>query len=231
MDKKQKEFWKQFYQSKNKDEETLKKSLFNGDLTKEEVEYVTSCVIGPLFAPSLFYPVLFKKCPQLIDRCNWTMLNHVEWRNLLIEYPQFADKCDKWNEFTTCDWINILRSQPQFSNKCDIWEKFDKIDWWLLLVEQPHFADKFTNWDDFSLSEWRTLLCFQSVLADKCNLSMFKSTDWVKILIIHPQLIVHCNTSVITEKGKAKLLAKHPDLARYFPEAEKKVDNNQPELF
>jgi hypothetical protein len=33
---------------------------------------------------------------------------------------------------------------------------------------------------------------------------------------------VHCNTSVITEKGKAKLLAKHTDLAKYFPEAEKK---------
>ena len=47
MNKKQKEFWKQFCQSKNKDEETLKKSLFNGDLTKEEFEYVISCVIGP----------------------------------------------------------------------------------------------------------------------------------------------------------------------------------------
>jgi hypothetical protein len=46
-----------------------------------------------------------------------------------------------------------------------------------------------------------------------------------------PQLIKYCNTSVITEKGKAKLLAKHPDLANYFPEAVKKVDDNQPELF
>ena len=91
MDKKQKEFWKQFCQSKNKDEETLKKSLFNGDLTKEEFEYVISCVIGPLSAPSLFYPALFKKCSQRMDRCNWTMLNHVEWRYLLMEYPQFAD--------------------------------------------------------------------------------------------------------------------------------------------
>ena len=54
MDKKQKEFWKQFCQSKNKDEETLKKSLFNGDLTNEEFEYVISCVIGPLSAPVFF---------------------------------------------------------------------------------------------------------------------------------------------------------------------------------
>ena len=72
MNKKQKEFWKQFCQSKNKDEETLKKSLFNGDLTKEEFEYVPSCVIGPLFAPSLFYPVLFKiqkyELPEFLSR-------------------------------------------------------------------------------------------------------------------------------------------------------------------
>jgi hypothetical protein len=60
---------------------------------------------------------------------------------------------------------------------------------------------------------------------------MFKSTDWVTILIKQPQLIEYCNTSIITEKGKAKLLAKHLDLAKYFKNAEKKVDNNQPELF
>ena len=166
MNKKQKEFWKQFCQSKNKDEETLKKSLFNGDLTKEEFEYIISCVIGPLFAPSLFYPALFKKYPQLMDQCNWTMLNHVEWRDLLMEYPQFADKCDKWNEFTTCDWINILRLQPQFSNKCDIWEKFDKDDWWFLLVEQPHFADKC----NLSIST-------QSVLLNMLKLHLSASTD------------------------------------------------------
>jgi hypothetical protein len=46
-----------------------------------------------------------------------------------------------------------------------------------------------------------------------------------------PQLIKYCNSAVITEKGKAKLRAKHPDLAKYFPKAEKKVDNNQLELF
>ena len=115
MNKKQKEFWKQFCQSKNEDEETLKKSLFNGDLTKEEFEYVISCVIGPLFAPSLFYPALFKKCSQLMDRCNWTMLNHVEWRNLLMEYPQFADKCNKWAEFDEDEKEALLEAQPQLA--------------------------------------------------------------------------------------------------------------------
>ena len=149
MDKKQKEFWKQFCQSKNKDEETLKKSLFNGDLTKEEFEYVISCVIGPLFAPSLFYPVLFKKCPQLIDRCNWTMLNHVEWRDLLMEYPQLACKCDKWELFDDIDWVNLLRCQPQFSDRCNVWVNFSTFIWCYLLVEQPCFADKCNKWNEF----------------------------------------------------------------------------------
>ena len=116
MNKKQKEFWKQFCQSKNKDEETLKKLLFNGDLINEEFEYIISCVIGPLSAPSLFYPALFKKCSQLMERCNWTMLNHVEWQNLLKEYPQFADKCD-WSELNDEDWEYLLKKQPQFADK------------------------------------------------------------------------------------------------------------------
>ena len=68
-----------------------------------------------------------------MDRCNWDMLNNVEWRNLLMEYPQFFDKCDKWNEFN--------------------------------------------------------------------------------------------------EDKKEELIDAHPDLAKYFPKAEKKVDNNQLELF
>jgi len=68
---------------------------------------------------------------------------------------------------------------------------------------------------------------YQPQFADKCK----KSTVLVDLLMWRPQLIKYCNTSIITEKGKAKLLAKHPDLAKYFPKAEKKVDNNQSELF
>ena len=119
MNKKQKEFWKQFCQSKNKDEETLKKLLFNGDLINEEFEYIISCVIGPLFAPSLFYPALFKKCPQLMDQCNWTMLNHVEWRDLLMEYPQFADKCDfvmRSPDFPQSLHYTVVRFNTEFTH-------------------------------------------------------------------------------------------------------------------
>jgi hypothetical protein len=47
----------------------------------------------------------------------------------------------------------------------------------------------------------------------------------------YPQWVEYCSIVKLSEKHKAKLLAKHPDLAKYFPEAVKKVDNNQPKLF
>ena len=231
MRPKQEDFWTQFCQQRNTDEETLKKTLFHGGLSNAEFKVLISCIEGPLSAPHIFYPKLFNHIPRLIDKCNWNMLGCYEWGSLLSDYPELAEKCNKWNAFSSLNWVNLLRPQPQFADKCDKWNEFGKDEWWLLLIEQPCFSDKCKMMDEFSLSEWRTLLCYQAELADKCDLSIFKSTDWVKILTKQPRLIVKCNISAITEKGKAKLLAKHPDLAKYFPEAVKKVDNNQPELF
>ena len=99
--------------------------------------------------------------------------------------------------------------------------------WSRLLVEQPQFADKCNEWEEFKDDQWRNLLAKQPQFVDKCTYSSIV----VNVLIKHPQFTKHCNTSNITEKGKAKLLAKHPDLAKYFPEAEKKDILNQPELF
>lgn len=214
MDKKQKEFWKQFRQSKNKDEETLKKLLFNGDLTKEEFEYIISCVIGPLFAPSLFYPALFKKCPQLMDQCNWTMLNHIEWRDLLMEYPQFADKCDKWELFDDIDWANLLRCQPQFSDRCNVWVNFSTFIWCYLLVEQPCFADKCNKWNEFSNSELTLLLKYQPLLADKCAWCKINGDDWVDLLKKQPQFANKCEKwNEFNRDDWNVLLSKQPQFA------------------
>ena len=108
------------------------------------------------------------------------------WSWLLCYQPQFAEGCDKWDQFSSEAWARILSLQPQFADKCDF--------------------RKFTN------DNWSFLLSYQPQLADKCK----KSTVLVYLLMWHPQLIEYCNTSFITEKGKAKILAKHPDLAKYF---------------
>ena len=177
MNRKQKIFWKQFCRIKNTDEETLKKLLFNGPLTKTEIECVESCIIGPLFTPSLFYPALFKKCPQLIERCNWNMLTNVEWRNLLMESPQFSDKCDSWELFNDIDWANLLRCQPQFADKCNIWEIVSVSNWCFLLVEQPCFADKCNKWNEFSNREWMILLKYQQQFGNRCSWDKLNGDD------------------------------------------------------
>ena len=123
--------WDQFCKAKNIDEETLKKLLFKGELSENEFQSIVFCIIitVPFESPSLFYPVLFKKCPQLIERCNWDMLNNLDWLILLDEYPQFADKFDKWDEFDGEDWSCLLCKQPQFADKCNKWDYFDSDAW------------------------------------------------------------------------------------------------------
>ena len=241
--------WESFCQQYEKTEDEMKSFLFKGKLSEKEFETLIDCSRHTFidFVYYIDYGKLFASCPRLIECCNWTRLDELSWRVLLSQKPEFADKCNKWDEFDGNDWSMLLKNQPQFVNKCDKWDEFNGYDWSCLLAEQPQFADKCDVWDYLDADQWRSLLKNQPQFVDKCT----KSSIVVNVLIIHPQFTEHCNTSIITEKGKAKLLAKHPDLVIYFPEktetkvpekntpkkqiknklAEKKVDNNQPELF
>ena len=233
-------WWRCFYRCKHEKSETEMKSLlFKGELSEEEFDKLKSSArMADLagddcdnrgFVYYISYNELFKSCPQLVDRCNWNMLDDLSWSLLLIEQPQFADKCNKWDEFTGITWSELLSQQPQFADKCDegfLW-CLNVYQWVDLLAKQPQFADRCSEWIYFDAYQWRSLLAEQPQFVDKCT----KSSVVVNVLIKHPQFIEYCNTSFITEKGKAKLLAKHPDLAKYFPEAMKKADYDQPELF
>ena len=74
--------------------------------------------------------------------CDWEKLDGGNWSQLLIEQPQFADKCNKWDEFDSDDWRVLLSEQPQFADKCD-WKKLKGDDWQKLLEAQPQFAAKY----------------------------------------------------------------------------------------
>ena len=58
---------------------------------------------------------LLKKHPEYIEGIG-SMLSKDNWVNLLEELPQFANKCDKWDEFSRHDWRYLLQGQPQFPN-------------------------------------------------------------------------------------------------------------------
>ena len=239
--------WDQFCKAKNIDEESLKKLLFKGELSENEIQSVVFCIIitVPFESPSLFYPVLFKKCPQLIERCNWDMLNNLDWLILLEKYPQFADKFDKWDEFDGEDWSCLLCEQPQFADKCDKWDEIDSEDWVELLCSQPQFADKCNKWEELDEQDWANLLSEKPQFADKCNWDSLKGIGWCRLLATQPQFADKCDWTKLDsntyhwfkllqdqphfadkcnkwaefdEDEKEALLDAQPQLAKYFSE-------------
>ena len=45
-------------------------------------------------------------------------MNGMDWANLLIESPQFAERCP-WNELNDRAWEQLLSFRPEFAAKCD----------------------------------------------------------------------------------------------------------------
>ena len=41
-------------------------------------------------------------------------LDTLDWCLLLFNHPQFADKCDKWDEFSDDEWEDLLEDHPDF---------------------------------------------------------------------------------------------------------------------
>ena len=167
-------WWESFCRQHEKSEDEMKALLFNGELSKKEFRHLveSSCFEDLVrwdrgFVYFIDYNKLFKPCPQLIDRCNWEMLNDMGWLHFLINQPQFANKCDKWHCFKVYIWRYLLKDQPQFADKC----KFNKLsasEWIAILTALPHYADK-CNWKKFSPNAWVNLLRERPEFADKCN--------------------------------------------------------------
>ena len=53
-----------------------------------------------------------------------------------------ANNKNDFNSFTRNDWVEYLIKNPEFADKCDKWDELDGEDWSSLLQEQPQFADK-----------------------------------------------------------------------------------------
>ena len=106
---------------------------------------------------------LLKEDPSLSSKFDeyslWSKI--ITWSCLLAKQPQFANKCDKWDEFDAYEWRSLLEKQPRFADKCDKWDEFDAYDWSYLLAEQPRFAvkcDEYDIWSEFNALNWSSLL-------------------------------------------------------------------------
>ena len=108
---------------------------------------------------------LRKGYEQFADHAKLNEFNAVNWRLILIDQPQLAEKCDKFNEFSVYDWRWLLSDQPQLAEKCDKLGKFDACNWRCLLIKQPQFSYRCDKWDEFDFNDWIWLLSYQPQLA------------------------------------------------------------------
>ena len=156
---------------------------------------------------------LLKEDPSLSSKFDeyslWNRIYPISWSWLLYKRPQFADKCDKWEEFSAWDWYELF-DQPQFEEKakqypsgwaailtqkpelardCDKWEKFSAEDWSWLLESRPQFADKCDKWEEFSAWDWYELFD-QPQFEEKAK--QYPS-GWAAILTQKPELARDCD--------------------------------------
>ena len=162
------DYWKIFC-SEHEFENTLSalNVLFHA-VTEDDIPILTNA-IGLHSGGIIFdYAYLFNEHPEYIQKCNWNMLNGREWQNLLLcGHLEFSDKCD-WSKLEACDWSELLADYPQFADKCDKWNDFDGSDWWYLVEAQEQFAGK-CDWSKLTPDDWWNLLRYQPQFADKCN--------------------------------------------------------------
>ena len=104
VDSLHRDWWESFCQQHEKSEDEMKALLFNGELSKKESRHLvqSSCFADLVrwdrgFVYYIDYSNLFKTSPQLIDRCNWDMLDDMGWLHLLISQPQLAKYFNKNN--------------------------------------------------------------------------------------------------------------------------------------
>ena len=93
--------------------------------------------------------LLLKDENAIVAKEEFETLTGSDWVRLLSKKPQFADKCDKWDEFKDHYWAHLLEEQPQFADKCDKWNEFDLnrfffgSSWGEVLAKQPQLIEYF----------------------------------------------------------------------------------------
>ena len=153
-------------------------------------------------------PLTDGEMAELVESAN---LRGSDWAVLLLDRPQFADKCDKWDEMSGGDWASLLGSQPSFADRCD-WSKLDGVDWAFLLGSQPQFADR-CDWSKLDGEDWDRLLQKQPRFAKKRDLATLDGWKLAARLEKRPQLAEKCDWTRLNGEQWAQLLQRQPQFA------------------
>ena len=140
--------------------------------------------------------------------------NGLDWYYLIINQPQFADKCN-WDKLDQDNWTELLLKNPEYADKCD-WKKI-KYDHLLkkLLRKYPQFTDNF-DYSELNASAMVKLCLVQPLVFKHCRLENFSGRDWVDLLKNRPIFAEYCPWEKLYAEDWCLLLAVQPRFAEHF---------------
>ena len=154
---------------------------------------------------------LVKDFPFLVDKSDFLEgFNVTMWMELLIRYPQLADKCP-WEEMETrlyfSEWFKLLRIRPQFIVKCPL----DVVEF----IMEHHFADKF-EWENLDGEDWIHILERHPRFCDRVSMEMLGDIEselwseqvrrrfdalWDNLIAVQPQFSKYRKPNKVYPKG------------------------------
>lgn len=143
-------------------------------------------------------PVFVSACPWFMDHpeCSQIHLDNSLW-SLIFEYhPEFASRCQVWDEFSGRDWADILACRPEFINRC-AWDKLTGENWVSLIKRRPEFAGR-CAWDKLTGENWVSLIHAQPEFAGRCAWNKLTGADWVSLVNIRPEFAGECDWEKLT---------------------------------
>lgn len=138
-------------------------------------------------------------------------------RSILESHPDLVDKCDL-SILSGGSWSRLLVTCPQFADRFSEWDSLDADHRVLLLEKQPQFADKFKTLECISVDQWVDLIEKQPQLIKKCDVSdRFSWQDWVRLAPLSQETAESCVWTSFLECSESKkalkrLLIEHPEL-------------------
>ena len=149
--------------------------------------------------------------PFLADKSDFLEgFNVTMWMELLIRYPQLADKCP-WEEMEPrlyfSEWFKLLRIRPQFIVKCPL----DVVEF----IMEHHFADKF-EWENLDGEDWIHILERHPRFCDRVSMEMLSDIEselwneqvrrrfdalWDNLIVAQPQFSKYRKPNKVYSKG------------------------------
>ena len=134
---------------------------------------------------------LLDKVQAVYNECQWSLLRGDVAVEVLLKYPEVAEKIN-WGVLSQTDWFNLLLRSHQYGDKCNCWEDFTAREIGELLESNNEFI-KYARINDFSSEKITDMLISAPTLDGLVDLSRIDNAiDRMRLCVVHSQFFSKC---------------------------------------